>query len=69
MNDFKHQFIRDVKGNTIFVIIPTNEYNQMLDKIEELEDIRLYDEVKARNEDTIALEEYVQQRKINKVHA
>lgn len=35
----------------------------MLEAIEETEDIKLYDEVKARNEKTISLEDYLKARK------
>ncbi|MGB4773917.1 MAG: hypothetical protein WBP45_01980 [Daejeonella sp.] len=56
------QFIIDEKGNKKAVILPIKEYQKLLDELEELEDIRLYDEVKARKEESIPFEVYVQQR-------
>lgn len=44
------------------MILPIQQWQQMLDELEELGDIRLYDEVKARNEPTISLAEYRQKR-------
>lgn len=38
------QFITDNSGNKLAVILPIKEYNKMVDELEELEDIRLYDE-------------------------
>ena len=38
---------------------------KMLEDIEELEDIRMYDEVKARNESSITLVEYMEKRQGN----
>ncbi len=46
--------------------MPLNEYQRILDELEELEDIRLYDEVKAKNEKGIPFEEYLEKRKKNK---
>lgn len=43
-------FITDNKGNKISVILPIEEYQKMLEELEELEDIQLYDE--ARKKDT-----------------
>jgi hypothetical protein len=38
------QFVTDNSGNKLAVILPIKEYNKMIDELEELEDIRLYDE-------------------------
>jgi hypothetical protein len=37
------------------------EYSRILENLEELNDIRLFDEVKARNEKSLPLEEYLNQ--------
>jgi len=42
-------FITDKKGKKISVILPIEEYERILEELDELEDIRLYDE--AKNED------------------
>jgi len=43
------QYIKDNNGKNTFVILPTEEFDMLLENMEELEDIRLYDKVK--NED------------------
>ena len=42
------QFITDEKGKRVSVIIPIEFYTALIEAVEELEDIHLYDEVKAR---------------------
>lgn len=42
----KTQFITDDQGKKLAVILPIKEYNKMVDDLEELEDIRLFDEAK-----------------------
>jgi PHD/YefM family antitoxin component YafN of YafNO toxin-antitoxin module len=37
----------DEKGNRVAVVLPIAEYDQMLEDLEELEDIRAFDEAKA----------------------
>jgi PHD/YefM family antitoxin component YafN of YafNO toxin-antitoxin module len=59
----KEQYIEDNKGKKLAIILPIDEYERMLEKLEELEDIRLYDEVKAKNEVTDSFEEYLTKRK------
>lgn len=59
----KTQFITDEKGTKISIVIPMEEYNKILEDLEELNDIRLFDEVKARNEKSMPLEEYINQRR------
>ena len=44
------QFITDNQGNKLAVVLPLPEYNKMLDDLEELEDIKLYDRAKASKE-------------------
>ena len=40
------QFLTDKKGNRTAVVLPIKEYNKMIEKLEDLEDVRLYDEAK-----------------------
>jgi hypothetical protein len=58
----KTQFLTDEKGNIISIVIPLEEYKRMMENLEELENIRLFDEVKARNEKSIPFEEYLKRR-------
>lgn len=63
------QFIIDEKGEKSAVVIPMKVYLEMLEQIEELEDVRLYDAVKSRDETSISLEAYRLQRQKRKQHA
>lgn len=56
-------YITNDKGEKVSVILPIKQYLKLLEAIEENEDIRLYDEVKARNEKRIPLSEYLKGRK------
>ena len=61
------QYIIDKNGKKLSVVISINEYKKMLEELEALEDIRLYDAVKARKEKSIPFTQYLQSRK--KKHA
>jgi hypothetical protein len=63
METLKQQYIKDNQGHKIAIILPINKYNKMIEQIEELEDIRLYDQVKAKNEESIPFDEYLKNRK------
>jgi len=39
------QYIKDTAGKNL-VILPQNEFDSLMEELEELEDIRLYDEAK-----------------------
>ncbi|MEX2564504.1 MAG: hypothetical protein WD431_01020 [Cyclobacteriaceae bacterium] len=47
------QFITDDHGKKLAVILPIKEYNKMVDELEELEDIRLYDAAKKGKQEFI----------------
>jgi len=59
----KKQFITNDKGKKVSVILPIKEYEQILEELEELDDIRTYDKVKIVKEPSIPFEEYVKKRK------
>ena len=48
------QYITDNTGKKISAVIPMKEFKTLLEELEELEDIRLYDESKNDNEPAIA---------------
>ncbi len=48
------QYITDNKGKKISAVLPIKEFNTLLEELEELEDIRLYDESKNDNEPAVA---------------
>ena len=62
MNLSSVQYIINDKGEKSAVVILMKTYLEILEKLEELEDIKLYDEVKNRNEPSISLDDYRQQR-------
>jgi len=51
------QYITDKEGNKISVVLPIKEYESMLEELEEMEDIKLYDEAKTLNEPSIPIDE------------
>ncbi len=57
------KYITDGAGNRVSVVVPVREYEKLLEAKEELNDIRLYDSVKAKNEPTIKLEDYLKKRR------
>ena len=61
------QYITDKKGKKLSVVISMDQYKKMIEELEELEDIRMYDAVKARKEKTIPFTQYLQRRR--KKHA
>lgn len=42
----KTQFVTDEKGKKVAVVVPLKEYEKMLDELEELDCIKVYDQVK-----------------------
>ncbi len=63
MEALRQQYIEDNQGHKIAIILPIGEYNKMIEQVEELEDIKLYDEVKAKNEKSIPFDMYLKNRK------
>lgn len=55
------QYITDDKGRKKAVILPIKEYQKMIDELEELEDIRLYDEAKEYKTDSIPVDKAFRQ--------
>lgn len=61
------QFINDANGRKSLVILPAKEFDIIMEELENVEDVRLYDE--AKKEDTgerILLSDYLQNRKNRK---
>ncbi len=51
------QFVTDDRGKKLAVILPIKDYNKMVDDLEELEDIKLYDKAKQGKQEFIDAEE------------
>ena len=63
MHTITPQYIKDTAGRKM-VILPEKDFDRLIDELEELEDIRLYDN--AKKEDTgerISFSDYLQNRK------
>jgi len=60
------QYISDGEGKKLAVILPIEKYTKILADLEELEDLRLYDEAKAKDDsEGILLEDYLKKRNIH----
>ena len=51
------QFITDIKGNKLSVVLPIEDYKKIMKYLEELEDIRLYDEATADKEPSLSIDD------------
>lgn len=60
MSNLSPQYITDEKGKRISVVLSVEEYERLL---EELEDVQLYEEVKGRKEEAMPLAEYKSKKK------
>jgi len=59
MIELHEQYITDEKGIKKAVVIPVSEWQKIIDELEELEDIRAYDEAKAKPSVPIPFEDAV----------
>ncbi len=57
----KTQFVTDNNGNKVAVILPLKSYQKMIEDLDELEDIKLYDKTKATKETSIPAAEAFKQ--------
>ena len=61
------QFLTDEKGNRTAVVLSIKKYNKLIEKLEDLEDVRLYDEAKREDDGyRISFEDYVKSRESKK---
>jgi hypothetical protein len=51
------QYITDKAGKKISVVIPMKDFKAIMEELEELEDIKRYDEAKKSNEPSIPIDE------------
>lgn len=57
----KERYVVDEKGNRVAVLLDLEEYQLLLEELEELESIRAYDEAKASGEKAIPLEQAIKE--------
>lgn len=55
------QYITDKKGKKISVIVPLKQYQKMINDLEDLEDIRLYDEAMSDSAPSVPVDEAFKQ--------
>ncbi len=53
----KTQFVTDDHGKKLAVILPIKEFNKMMEELDELEDIKLYDASKKGEQEFIDAEQ------------
>jgi hypothetical protein len=56
MGDLKQQFIKDKKGKKIAILLPIDEYNRMVDLLEEKDDLKEYRKAKNSKSELIPFE-------------
>ncbi len=59
MNQIDEQYLVDEHGNRKAIVVPIAAWEQILEALEELDDIRAYDEAKRRSSDAIPFEQAV----------
>ena len=59
---FSPNYLTDSDGKRLSVVLSIGDFEKILELLEELDDIRLYDEVKERNEESVSLTDYLAQR-------
>lgn len=57
------QVLKDKEGNEIGVFLPMDDYEKIIEQLEELEDIKAYDHAVESQEETIPLREAIKERK------
>ena len=60
------KYITNTAGKKQAVVLTIDEYERLMVELEELEDIRLYDNVKSKKESSIDLADYLKNRKSKK---
>jgi len=58
------QYITDTNGNKLMVILPTEEFDSIMEQLDDMADIELYDEAKKNDTgERITLSDYIELRK------
>jgi len=58
------QYIKDTNGNKSLVVLSAKEFDEILEQLEELEDISLYDEAKMKDTgERVLFSDYLNSRK------
>lgn len=64
MSRLHPQYITDETGKKLSVVLPMSEFNSLLEELEELDDIKLYEEAKKEDKgERILFSDYLKTRK------
>jgi len=61
MGAVRQQFIEDSQGKRIAVLMPIDQYDKMMEQLEEIDDIRAYDAAKAEEDEVIPFDQAVRE--------
>lgn len=61
MASLQERYVTDHEGNRIGVFLGMEEYQHLLDRLEEMEDIQAYDEAKAAGGEVIPFEQAIRE--------
>lgn len=59
--DLKERYVVDETGNRVAVLIDIEEYQKVLEALEELESINAYDEAKASDDKVVPFDQAIQE--------
>ncbi len=66
MKTINPQYIKNSKGEKTLVVLQVEEFDALMEELEELEDIRLFDEAKKEDfGERVLLDQYLESRKKN----
>ncbi len=57
----KEQYIVDAEGRRIKVLLDVEDYHRLVEALEELDDLRAYDEARASGEEPVPFEQAVRE--------
>lgn len=63
MIKLKERYVVDEKGNRVGVLLDLEDYQKLLEELEELESIRAYDAAKASGDEAIPFEQTINSRR------
>jgi hypothetical protein len=60
------QYINDANGNKSLVVLSAEEFEMILEELDDIEDVRIYDEAKKREQDFVDAETAFRQIEANR---
>jgi len=61
MGAIRQQFIEDSQGHKIAVLLPIDDYNRMLEQLEEKDAVKAYDDAKASGDEVIPFDQAIKE--------